>query len=357
MNRIELKQKARENVRKDKFSIILITLIATAILSAMAFGTFSLPLSGLFNTDFLTIAPQTGAVQASETAKSGEFDLDDFFDEDGNFDAEHYYGFDQGDGTQSPFQSPFQNPFAYGYEDDYYDYDYDHDYVSVDAGNAGLALAVFLIAGALTAGLLTYHRKIWRGEEGELRDLFSTFNKDFPRITKMYLLQTLYVFLWSLLLIVPGIIMAIAYSQAYFLMLDDPDLQAVDALNKSKELMRGRKWEYFVMYLSFIGWAILGLLTLGILYLWLNPYILQTVTGYYEEVIKPAKIAADNAAAHNGFVPEEPGAEPPKETVTEEGIPFTDVEAKPAAEPAAEPEAPAAPEAPEPPVEPETPAE
>ena len=354
MNRIELKQKARENVRKDKFTIILITLIATAIMSGMAFGTFALPLGGLFDTDFLAIAPKTGAVQATQTAKSGEFDLDDFFDDDGNFDADHYFGYDQGE-AQNPFQSPFQNPFADDWDDDYYGSSPKQDYVSVNAGSAGLTLAIFLLAGALTAGLLTYHRKIWRGEEGELKDLFSKFNKDFPRITKMYLLQTLYVFLWTLLFIIPGIVMAIAYSQAYFLMLDDPDLQAVDALNKSKELMRGRKWEYFVMYLSFLGWAILGLLTLGILYLWLNPYILQTVTGYYEEVIRPAKLAADNAAANNGFTPGSPGAEPPKETVSEDGVAFTDVEAKPVEEtpPEAPPEAPVAPEPPAP----ETPAE
>ena len=330
MNRVELKQRARENVRKDKFSIILITLIATALMSCAALGSFSLPVGGLFSESFLTIAPETTQTEQL-AAKGDEFDLDDFFDDDGEFDADYYFGYDNGDENEGGFQNPFQNPFAYD-DPDYDDYslrDYGYD-TDVNVGSAGLALVAFLLTGALTAGLLTYHRKIWNGQEGELKDLFSRFNKDFPRITKMYLLQTLYVFLWSLLFIIPGIVMALAYSQAYFLMLDDPDLSAVDALNKSKELMRGRKWELFVLYCSFIGWALLGVLTLGILYLWLDPYILQTVTGYYETVIRPAKLAAETAAAQNGFVPDEGPA--PSETTSESGVSFTDVEATPAAE-------------------------
>ncbi len=305
MNRIELKNRARENVRKDKFTIILITLVATAIMSAAALTDLSFPVGWLEGGSFLTVAPET-SVTSTQTAKNGEFDLDDFFDDDGEFDTDYYFG----NGESQKPSTPFQNPYADngGYDDDYY-YDYDDSFFgNISVGNAGLALAVFLLSGALTAGLLWYHLKIWRGEEGDIRDLFSKFNKDFPRITKMYLLQTLYVFLWSLLLIVPGIIMAIAYSQAYYLMLDDPELGATEALNLSKQLMKGKKWDYFVMYLSFIGWFLLGILTLGILFLWIDPYLLQTLTGYYDEVIKPARVAAETTASQNGYVPESPDA-------------------------------------------------
>ena len=327
MNRIELKNRARENVRKDRFTIILITLLATAIMSGFAISTLDLPGSMLFGGDLLTVAP-TSSVQASPTAKgeSDSFDLDDFFNDDGEFDADYYFG----NGENQLPNTPFQNPFAdgdYDYDDYGYGYgDYYDDRADLDLGNTGLALAIFLISGALMAGLLWYHLKIWRGEEGEVRDLFSKFNKDFPRITKMYLLKTLFVFLWTLLLIVPGIIMAIAYSQAYFLMLDDPDLGAMDALDLSKQLMKGRKWDYFVMLLSFLGWFLLGILTLGILFLWIDPYVLQTLAGYYNEVIKPARIAAATAAETAANAPADTPA--PEETTAENGVTFTDVEAK-----------------------------
>lgn len=302
MNRIELKNRARENVRKDKFTIILITLIALAIMSATALSTIELPTGFLQGGDLLTIAPDA-TVSAEPTAK-GEFDLDDYFNEDGEFDADYYFG----DGESQQPNTPFQNPFADDYGDYYENYETGYTPGYVDVGSAGLALAVFLLSGALTAGLLWYHLKIWRGEEGEFRDLFSKFNKDFPRITKMYLLQTLYVFLWSLLLIIPGIIMAVAYSQAYYLMLDDPDLGAAEALDLSKQLMKGRKWEYFMIYLSFLGWFLLGILTLGILFLWIDPYLLQTLTGYYNEVIRPAlteKKANDQATTDGRIRPGE----------------------------------------------------
>lgn len=328
MNRIELKQKARENVRKDKFAIILITLIATALMGAAASFDFSLPGSALYH-EFLTVTP-TATVETTQTAKSSEeFDLDDFFDDDGEFDLDHYYGYD-GQDSGGTFQNPFANDYGYGYGnyDSYYYDDFAEDFSVV---NAGLMLVVFLLGGALMAGLLSYHLKIWRGEDGEIRDLFSKFNKDFPRITKMYLLQTLYVFLWSLLLIVPGIIMSIAYSQAYYLMLDDPDLSATDALKLSKELMKGRKWEYFVMLLSFIGWFLLGILTLGILFLWIDPYVYQTLAGYYDTVVKPARaeLAAAKAAEAAAAADATTGATPnvaPEETVTDDGVAFTDVE-------------------------------
>lgn len=283
MNRIDLKNKARENVAKDKFAIILVTLIATAILGAGAGSVITLPGLNL-HWDFLQIqkAPNTSAVTpaTAPTAKD-EFDVNDFFDEDGEFDLDHYYGFDDDADEKDPF-SFFGEDFGFGDRED-------AGTTQVSIGNGALSLVVFLLAGALTAGLLSYHLKIWRGQTGELKDIFSKFNKDFPRITKMYLLQTLYIALWTLLLIVPGIVAAISYSQAYYLMLDDPDLGAIDALNQSRELMKGRKGDYFLLWLSFCGWLLLSVLTFGILYLWVRPYMLQTFAGYYEEVIRPAK--------------------------------------------------------------------
>lgn len=99
------------------------------------------------------------------------------------------------------------------------------------------------------------------------------------------LLTGLFVMLWSFLLIIPGIIAALSYSQATFLMLDDPELSALDAIRQSKALMRGHKGEYFTLCLSFFGWLLLSGLTLGILGIWLEPYMTVTQANYYNSLI------------------------------------------------------------------------
>ena len=99
------------------------------------------------------------------------------------------------------------------------------------------------------------------------------------------LLVGIFVTLWSLLLIIPGIIAALGYSQVYLVKLDNPEMGDFDAIKKSKELMKGHKWEFFLLGLSFIGWMILGIFTLGILYLWLIPYMSVTMCNFYNELV------------------------------------------------------------------------
>jgi len=92
----------------------------------------------------------------------------------------------------------------------------------------------------------------------------------------------IFVLLWSLLLIVPGIIAAFRYSMSFYILADNPDMGIMEAINESKRMMRGNKWKFFCLNLSFIGWAILGVLTLGIGYLWLTPYIEVTMIAFYD---------------------------------------------------------------------------
>lgn len=98
------------------------------------------------------------------------------------------------------------------------------------------------------------------------------------------MLTSVFTFLWSLLFIIPGIIASLSYSMVYFIALDNLELSALDVIRKSKEMMRGHKGEYFVLGLSFIGWGILGIFTLGILYLWLIPYMQVTMANFYNEL-------------------------------------------------------------------------
>lgn len=148
-------------------------------------------------------------------------------------------------------------------------------------------------------------------EDNYFTAMFSAFTKGrFVPVLLTWLLTAVFTFLWSLLLIVPGIIKALSYSQAFFITKDmvdsGQDVAPTEAITKSRQLMHGHKMEYFVLQLSFLGWAILACLTLGIGFLWLKPYINTTNAAYYRKlagdkyrVVKTVEttteVAADNA--------------------------------------------------------------
>lgn len=98
------------------------------------------------------------------------------------------------------------------------------------------------------------------------------------------LLIGIFIFLWSLLLIIPGIIAAYRYSMAFYILNDNPKMGAMDALRESKKMMVGYKGKLFFLSLSFIGWTILSVLTLGIGFLWLIPYMNTTTANFYQNL-------------------------------------------------------------------------
>ena len=108
--------------------------------------------------------------------------------------------------------------------------------------------------------------------------------KDFQRIVFTSLLMYLYTFLWMLLLIVPGIIKGISYSQTLYVLKDNPELTTNAAIERSMAMMEGYKMKYFILQLSFIGWILLVILTCGILSLWITPYMSAANANFYEYV-------------------------------------------------------------------------
>jgi uncharacterized membrane protein len=118
----------------------------------------------------------------------------------------------------------------------------------------------------------------------------------------IYIIQAIFVFLWMLLLIIPGIIKSLAYSQSYYIYRDAVDhgekISYLDAITRSRKLMDGHKWEYFVMSLSFIGWGLLVLVTLGIAAIWVQPYMSLSFANFYRELVDEQNAqtlsAADN---------------------------------------------------------------
>ena len=112
------------------------------------------------------------------------------------------------------------------------------------------------------------------------------FFKNFGTALVLYYLQAIIVILFMLLLIVPGIIRAIAYAMSYYILADQPHLGPMEVLNESKRMMDGYKMKYFRMMLRFFGLSLLCILTLGIGYLWLFPYMQVTMAKFYDDLKK-----------------------------------------------------------------------
>jgi uncharacterized membrane protein len=150
-------------------------------------------------------------------------------------------------------------------------------------------IANIVISGPLILGFTVFFLKISRNQFAEIEDLFLGL-KDFKRSFVAYLLVTLYVALWSLLLIVPGIIAALSYSLTFYLLADNPEISSSDAINRSEELMSGNKMELFMLGLSFLGWLLLCILTFGIGLFWLSPYINTSIAHFYGNIVNEKPI-------------------------------------------------------------------
>ena len=116
---------------------------------------------------------------------------------------------------------------------------------------------VLLISGPMTLGLMIYFLASFRGHNVMVKDVFLGFER-FGKALGLFLFQSLFIFLWTLLFIVPGIIASIRYSQAFFVLADDPNKSIRECMNESKFMMKGNKGKYFLLSLSFIGWMILA---------------------------------------------------------------------------------------------------
>ena len=136
--------------------------------------------------------------------------------------------------------------------------------------------------------------KFINDQKYEFKDIFH-FSNDYVRIFLVNLLQIIFVALWTILLVVPGIIKAFSYALVPYLLADDKykDLGYRDLLKKSEEMMNGHKMDYFVFCLSFIGWFLLACVTAGILLIWLSPYFTTAQVKFLNDI----KTGAEGKAA------------------------------------------------------------
>lgn len=153
-----------------------------------------------------------------------------------------------------------------------------------------LSLLALPLSWGLTVSLLRNHRE----ESVDLENLFDGFRGGrYTRVFCALFLVNLFTFLWALLLIIPGIMKAFSYALTPYILLDEPELTARQAITRSCEIMEGRRWKLFCLYLSFIGWGILCLLTFGIGFLWLAPYMNASIAAFYEDA--RAEYEAENS--------------------------------------------------------------
>ncbi|MBN1464060.1 MAG: DUF975 family protein [Paludibacteraceae bacterium] len=140
-----------------------------------------------------------------------------------------------------------------------------------------------LISGPLSLGITIFSLHISRNQEARLEQIFEGF-KEYTRTLITYLLVLLYVFVRLLLLIVPGIIAGISYSMTFYILADDKTIEPKDAILKSKEMMEGYKLKFFYLGLRFLVWGLLCILTLGVGFLWLFPWINTTIAKFYDDI-------------------------------------------------------------------------
>jgi uncharacterized membrane protein len=158
-----------------------------------------------------------------------------------------------------------------------------------------ITIAVLAVSGPFGLGIAGYFLKRIRGEEICTNNIFDGFYRFLSSFLAMLFL-CIFVMLWSLLLIVPGLIKAYGYSMVFFIMYDNPGMKPLEALKKSQIMMKGYKWKLFTLHLSFIGWSLLAILTLGIGYFWLIPYIGLSEGNFYENLKKNQ----ENSTANTG---------------------------------------------------------
>ncbi len=145
-------------------------------------------------------------------------------------------------------------------------------------------LVEMLVSGAFMVGFAGFFLGIAQEGAARLELLFVGFQR-FWKSFGTYFFYSLFIVLWTLLFIIPGIIAAFRYAMAFFIIADDEDCGPLEAISRSKEMMKGNKWKFFCLNWRFFGWALLAtFFTFGLGYLWLIPYMQTSFAKFYEDV-------------------------------------------------------------------------
>ena len=148
------------------------------------------------------------------------------------------------------------------------------------------AVGPIIVLGPMSYAISKMLIKLSRtGEKPDLNGLFDGFKDDFAGTFLIGFLTTIFVALWSMLFVIPGIVKTYAYSFAYYVKADHPEYDWRQCIDESKRLTQGHKGELFILDLSFIGWLIVGSFCLGIGTLWVTPYMNLTRVNFYNDLV------------------------------------------------------------------------
>lgn len=165
------------------------------------------------------------------------------------------------------------------------------------------AIVQLILGGPITLGYVKFNLDMVNGKTPDFSDLFSQFHR-FKEGFLVQFLRGVYIFLWTLCLIVPGIRATFSYAMAPYILYENPGMSANDAIGASKQMMEGNRWRLFCLNISFIGWSILCIFTLGIGFLWLKPYMEASYAAFYEELKREQFVMStggDFAKEENNF--------------------------------------------------------
>ena len=157
-------------------------------------------------------------------------------------------------------------------------------YSSLVSALEATLVGMILLGGPLWYGFNTFWLAQVRWQRPGLGVLFEGLQRCFGNSIAVYLLQGIFLFLWGLLLVVPGVVKSYSYALTPYILSDHPEMDAIEVIDLSRDMMTGNKWRLFCLDMSFFGWILLGILTLGIGFIWLNPYMQCARAAFYEDV-------------------------------------------------------------------------
>lgn len=157
---------------------------------------------------------------------------------------------------------------------------------------SSVPLVGMILAPALSLGVIMIYLNLTHGIAPNVGDLFKGIGS-LGKAWWLTILVAVFTYLWSLLLVIPGIIKSLSYSMSFYVLAENPDMTAREALNESKRLMQGHKWELFVLELSFIGWILLSMVLFFIPLIYVIPYMQATLANFYHYTKQTAQPACE----------------------------------------------------------------
>lgn len=146
------------------------------------------------------------------------------------------------------------------------------------------AIATLFVIPPIYLGLFIVLLNVTYGEKVEVGTLFAPFSNCFGTSIIANLLVGIYTLGWTLLFIIPGLVKQYSYAMTFYILAENPNMTANEAITESRQIMNGHKLELFVLHLSFIPWILLGCITFGIAYVYVLPYMNLTITNFYHNI-------------------------------------------------------------------------